>query len=94
MQRVDLVAPLGLLVEQLRDEGELGGNLVAKRASDNVIQVAAQVPHDPAGVTFQLLQCLAHAAELLGVGIAAHLYGQTGRQAGIALAQIHPGLLR
>lgn len=63
MQGVDLVAAFGVLVEQLRDQGELGNNLVAKRASGNVIEVAAQVPHDPVGVTFQLLQCLAHALE-------------------------------
>ena len=82
MQGVDLVAAFELLVKQLRDEGELGDNLVAKRTSGDVIEVTAQVPHDPAGVTFQFLQCLAQAVELFGMGMAADLASPNGAPGG------------
>ncbi len=79
MQGIDLVAALGLLVEQVRDQGEL---------------VQHQLAHHPSGVTFQHLQCLANPAELLGMSIAAHLQCQPGSKPRIGLAQRDPGLLR
>ena len=94
MQGIDLVAALGLLMQQVRDEGELGRHPIAQRSSRDVTQVAAQVAHDPAGIALQRLQSLAHAPELLGMGIAADLQCQSRSEAGIGLAQLHPGLLR
>ena len=92
VQGVDLAAPLGLLVQELRDQGELGDDPVPQ--AGDILQMAPQVAHDPAGVALQLFQCLAHAPELPGMGVAADLQRQSGREAGIGLPQLHPGLLR
>jgi hypothetical protein len=58
----------------------------------DVLEPAAQVAHDPAGVALQRAQRLAHPLELAGVGVAADLGRQTRRQARVALAQLHPSL--
>ena len=85
VQGVDLVGPLGLLVQQLRDQGELRDDPVPQTALGDDLQVAAQITHDAAGVALQSFQCLAHALELLCMGVAAHLQRQPRRQAGIGL---------
>lgn len=94
MQGVDLVGPLGLLVQQLRDQGELRDDPAAQIILGDVLQVAAQIAHDTAGIALQSFQCLAHALELLGMGVAAHLQRQPRPQAGIGLPQLHASLLR
>ena len=94
MQGVDLVRTLGLLVQQVRHKGELGDDAIPQAALGDILQMAAQVAHDPAGIAFQLFQRLAHALELLGMGIAAHLQRQSRCKARVGLPQLHPGLLR
>lgn len=91
---MDLVAAFRFLNQQLRDEGELGDDPVAQRSGGDVVEVTAQVAHDSAGVTLQRLQCLAHPPKRPGMSMAANLQRQPGRQACIALAQLHPGLPR
>ena len=94
MQRIYLVAALGLLVQQVRDAGELGDDPVAQGSCGDIVEVTAQVANDPAGVTFKRLQCLAHPPKLFGMSMAAHSHRQPRGQTGIGLAQLHPGLLR
>ena len=94
MQGVDLVGPLGLLVQQLRDLCELGDDPMPQVSFGDVIEVAAQIAHDTARIALQPFQCFAHALELLGMGIAANLQRQPRAKAGVGLTQLLPGLLR
>ena len=80
-------------MQQARDEGELGRNPVLQGAGRDVIKVAAEITHHTTRATLELSQCLAHAAERLGMGIAADLQGQSRGQAGVGLPQVHPDLL-
>ena len=80
-------------MQQLRHQGELSKDAIPQAAFGNIQQMAAQIAHDPTGVALQLLQCLAHALELLGMGLAANLQRQSGREARVGLPQFHPGLL-
>jgi hypothetical protein len=56
------------------------------------LQLAAEVAQDPAGVAFQLFQCFAHAAELFGMRVTAHLRRQWWRKPVVVLPQIDPAL--
>ena len=94
MQGVDLVGPLGCLVQELRDQSELANNAIPQAALGEVLDVAAQIAHDVASIAFQPFQCLAHALELLGVGVTANLQRQSRGEAGIGLPQLHPCFLR
>ena len=67
MQGVDLVTAPGLLVQELRDQGELGNDAIPQAALGDILQMAPQVAHDPAGVALQLFQRFAHALELSGM---------------------------
>lgn len=93
VQGMDLAAALCLLVQRQRDQGELGDDLVAKRAGGEFLQVTAQVPYHAASVTFQISQCLAHLPELFGLGIAADLRRQAPGEASVGLTQLHSDLL-
>jgi hypothetical protein len=55
MQSVNLVSPLGRLVQQLLDRGEFGGDPVAQAALWDIQQTAAQIAHDPTNVALQVL---------------------------------------
>ena len=94
VQGVDLAAALRSLVQETADQPELVENPVAQGPVGDFVEVAAQVAHDAARVTLELSQGLAHAAELAGMGIAAHLHGQPGREPIVALPQLDPGLCR
>jgi hypothetical protein len=81
-------------MQQLRHEGELGDDAIPQVACGDVLQMAAQIAHDPASIALQLFQCLAHAIELFGMGIAADLQREPRGKSGVGLPQFHPGLLR
>lgn len=53
MQGIDIVRVLGALVKQLRHEAELPDDAIPQVVSGDVLQVAAEIPHDPTGVALQ-----------------------------------------
>lgn len=94
MQGIDIVRVLGALVKQLRHEAELPDDAIPQVVSGDVLQVAAEIPHDPTCVALQPFQFLAHAFELLCMGVAANLQRQPRCKARVRLPQFHPGLFR
>ena len=52
---------------------ELGRDAIPQAACGDVQQMAAQITQDPARISPQPIQSLAHALELLGVGVATDL---------------------
>lgn len=71
MQSVDLAAASGRLIEQATDEHEgVEGPL------RDVVQLAANAAQNTPGVSLQLLQSLAQALELPGMGVTPDLQGQ------------------
>lgn len=73
VQVIDLVGPLGLLMQRLRHRGEFGGDPFPQAALRDVLQVAAQVTYDAARIPLQPFQCFSHTLELLGMGMSANL---------------------
>ncbi len=53
-----------------------------------------QVAQDPTRITLQIFQRLAHALELLCMGVATRLHRETRGDTGIGFPQLHPSLLR
>ena len=73
VQGIDLVATLGLLMQQLRHQCELGDYPIPQGSPGDIIQLTTQVAHDAARVALRPFQCVTHELELLGMGIAANL---------------------
>lgn len=94
MQGINLVLALRGLFEQATDQPECLKNLVVQGFLGDFPQMSAQVPADPAGMALELAQGLAHAPELLGMGITSDLGGEPRGKVGVALAQFNPGLFR
>lgn len=55
--------------------------------------MAAQVAHAAARIALHLFQCLAHASELRGMGIATNLQRKSRGKSVVGLSQVYPSLL-
>ena len=84
----------GVWRELPRHQHELVEHPLAQGSLRDLAQLPAQVAQHAPGVAFQRPECLAHALELPGMGVAADLRGEPGRQARIALPQFDAGLPR
>jgi len=79
-------------MQQPRDQDQHVRESVAVWPLGYVAQMASDIPEHPACVSLQRSQCLAHALELTGVGIASDLNRQPGRLAGVGLPQLQAAL--
>ena len=77
VQGADLVAALGLLMQEVRDQSGLGDDPLPQAALRDVVEMPTQVAQNPASIALELFQRLAHALELPGMGVAAHLQRET-----------------
>jgi hypothetical protein len=64
---------VGLLVQKLRDQGELGDDPVPQASRRNIIEMVVQVPQHTTCSALDPFQCFARALELLAMGVTAHL---------------------
>ncbi len=94
MQGIDLAAALRPLMQGSADPPESFGTTGAQGTIRDLVEVTAQVAHHPPRVPLELSRRLAHAADLPGMGVAARLHSQPGREPIVALSQLDPGLCR
>ncbi len=92
MQAVELALVLRLLVQEPRGQDQHVEDALPQRPLRDVLESAAQVAHDPAGVALEPCAAPCASLELTGVGVPAGLRRQPRRQARIALPQLDPGL--
>jgi hypothetical protein len=81
------------LVQELGDKSELCDDALPQAAFGDVLQMAAEVTHDPAFISLLLFQCPAYALEFLGVGVPTNLQRKPRPKSGVEMPQLHPSLL-